>query len=149
MATLRETLLTEEKRPVVMSDALRLLEAEVSRKSGVSGFAVKTGYKFVKAFRRGFLEKVVEDLVPQFCDALEPLHAEHLANDDGKTFGRVMQEREDEVSAALLGVTDALAERSTNKRLTSFYAKLRPAAERNVREAIPGLADLMDKHYGA
>jgi hypothetical protein len=149
MATLRETLLTDEKRPAVMSDALELLDAEVARKSGVSGFAVKKGYNTVKRFKPGFLEKVVDDLIPKFCDALEPLHEEHMANDEGKRFGERMRADEERVTAALLGVTDGLAEGSTNRPLKKMYAWLRPAAERNVRDAIPGLSELMDKHYGA
>lgn len=148
MSTLSEILLTEEKRPMVMSDARRLLDAEVKRKSGVSGFAVKAGYKMVKTFRSGFLDRVIEDLIPEFCDALEPLHKEHLEKDDGKTFGQVMNQRQSDVAAALLGVTDGKAQQSSNRVVKKTYLKLRPAAERNVRDAIPGLAELMDKHYG-
>ncbi|MCA9564125.1 MAG: hypothetical protein KC561_11585 [Myxococcales bacterium] len=146
MATLREIVWTEEKQPVVLKDCQNLLDSEVKRKSGVSGFAVKAGYKLVKTFKSGFLTKVLQDLIPEFCDALEPLHKRHLEEGKGD-FASYMMAHEDEVSAALLSVTDGKAEKSTNKQIKKMYAKLRPAAERNVADAIPGLARVLQEHY--
>lgn len=148
MANLRDILLTEDKKPQVLADAQALLDDEVRKKRGVSGFAVKAGYKVVKTLRRGFLRQAIADLIPEFCDALDPLHSQYLdGNGDEQTFGKYMVRRQDAVTDALLGVTDGKAERSTNKRVKSTYLKLRPRAEANVREAVPGLARLMDKHY--
>lgn len=146
MATLREIVLTEEKKPLVFADAQGLLDSEVKKKRGVSGLAVRAGYKLVKAFKRGFLKKVIQDLMPEFCDALEPLHEDHLKKKNG-SFSDFLQSHEEEVAAALLSVTDGKAEKSTNKTIKKTYHKLRGSAERNVKEAIPGLAVLLDKHY--
>ncbi|MBN1944241.1 MAG: hypothetical protein JW797_01140 [Bradymonadales bacterium] len=147
MPTLREILLTEDKRPLVFQDCQQLLEQEVSKSKGVSGIAVKTGFKVVKTFRKGFLPAVIADLVPDFCEALEPLHLRHCTRNQG-TFGQYMNENEEEVSRALLSVTDAKADQSSNRTLKKLYYRLRDSAERHVLSSVQGLAQLMDKHYG-
>ena len=146
MATLRERIWTEEKTPEVIVDCRKLLDAEVAKKKGVSGFAVKAAYKTVKTVSRKFIEGVLEDLVPEFCDALEPLHERQVSEGKG-SFGEFMKRNEQQVTEAMLSVTDGKAEESDNRMLRKTYAKLRGRAEANVREAIPGLAALMDKHY--
>jgi hypothetical protein len=146
VATLQEILLTEEKKPRVLADIQTLLDGEVRRKRGVSGLAVKTGYKVVKTLKKGFLPKVIKDLVPAFCDALDPLHERWLADSSG-SFGAFMKANRPEVTAALISVTDNIQTRSSNRVVKKTYKKLRPKAELNVEDAIPGLADLMDKHY--
>ena len=146
VATLREIVLTEEKKPEVFADAQGLLDSEVKKKKGVSGLAVRAGYRLVKTFKRGFLKKVISDLMPEFCDALEPLHEKHLKMSKG-SFSDYLQSHQEQVAEALLSVTDGKAEQSTNKTIKKTYHKLRGSAERNVKEAIPGLAVLLDKHY--
>ena len=145
MATLREVLLTEEKTPDVLRDCSRLLDSEVSRKKGVSGFAIKAAYKAVKTIKSGFIDGVLADLVPEFCDALNDIHEASLEKDG--TFGDYMKSHQNEVTSALLTVTDGKADRSTNRLVERSYGKLRGKAESNVKEAIPGLARVMDQHY--
>jgi hypothetical protein len=144
--TLREIVLTDEKKEQVFRECVDLLDGEVRRKRGVSGFAVKAGYKIAKTIKPGFVPKVLRDLVPEFCDALEPLHERHLSEKKG-TFGDYMNQHLDEVVEALLSVTDGKAEKSKNKRVRKAYLKLRGSAEHHVREAVPGLARLLNRHY--
>lgn len=146
MATLREILLTEEKTPVVLRDCRSLLDSEVRAKKGISGAAIKTAYKAVKTFKSGFIDRVLEDLVPEFCDALDAIHGDFVESDKA-SFGPYMRSRERDVCEALLSITDGKAERSKNKMIKKWYVRLRPRAEANVRQAVPGLSDLMDKHY--
>lgn len=146
MATLREKIWTEEKTPDVVVDCRKLLDNEVAKKKGVSGFAVKAAYKTVKAISPRFIEGVLNDLIPDFCNALEPLHERQVKGGKG-SFGDFMKAHKDEVTDAMLSVTDGKAKESPNRMLKKTYGKLRGRAETNVREAIPGLADLMDKHY--
>ena len=47
MATLTELLTDESKVEVVTSDCVRMIEEEVAAKRGVSGFAIKAGFKAV------------------------------------------------------------------------------------------------------
>ena len=57
MATLRELLGTGDKRAALIDDSLRVLEAEVDDKSGLSGIAIKTAFKVVKGISPGFLRQ--------------------------------------------------------------------------------------------
>src|SRR3712207_8783558 len=41
-----------------------LIDAEVKDKGGISGLAIKAGYSTVKGIKPGFVEKAVEDLLP-------------------------------------------------------------------------------------
>ena len=70
MATLRELLGTGDKRPALIDDSLRVLEAEVDDKSGLSGIAIKTAFKVVKGISPGFLRQVVDHLLDDFLNAL-------------------------------------------------------------------------------
>ena len=146
MSTLRNTVLTEEQTPQVLRDCEQLLEQEVRSKKGISGGLVKMGYKTVKAFKPGFLKSVLADLVPEFCDALEPLHEEYT-NDPQGTFGALLRQHGRRATGLMLSVTDGKASQSTNRTIKKVYSKLRPAAERHVMDAIPGLSRLLDTYY--
>ena len=48
MSSLKEQLGTGEKRQQVIEDAIKVLDAEVADKGGLTGLAVKGGYKVVQ-----------------------------------------------------------------------------------------------------
>ncbi len=146
MATLREIICADDKAERVFRDCEALLDDEVAKKGGVSGLAVKGGYKVVRAIKPGFVSGVIRDLVPEFCDALEGMH-ETWGKEKKGSFGAYLAARDGEVAKNLLTVTDGKAQGSTNRVVKKTYEKLRPAAERNVRDAVPGLSKLLDKHY--
>jgi len=54
-ATLQEILLAPDTQPHVVASSLKLIDQEVSGKSGVSGTAVKLAYKTAKTFASGYL----------------------------------------------------------------------------------------------
>ncbi|HOU93028.1 MAG TPA: hypothetical protein PLU22_18365, partial [Polyangiaceae bacterium] len=70
MPTLRERLSTGNKRTAVIDDALRVLDAEVADKSGISGMAIKAAFGMVKSVKPGFIREVVDHLLDDFVDAL-------------------------------------------------------------------------------
>ena len=105
-ATLQEMLLTPETQPKVIADCYALLEQEVSVKSGISGTAVKLAYKTVNTFMPGHIRYMVESLLPQMVDKLEPYWADFTTSGGGE-FGDYLAKRGEEVSQALLSVTDA------------------------------------------
>lgn len=142
--SLKHSLENPEKKPLIVEDCLQLIDAEVKDKSGFGGMAIKAGYKAVKGVKPGFVKKVVSDLLPEFADALEPLSQEAVAA--GKTVGAHLKDNSDRAADALLGVTDAKAEKSTNGLVKSTYKKLRGSAKNNVEAAIPRLAELVDTH---
>ena len=107
-ATLQEILLAPDTQPQVVADCLKLIEQEVSGKSGVSGTAVKLAYKTAKTFASGYLQSTVESLLPDLVAALEPFWADFGAS-GAAGFGDYLVKRGEEVSEALLAVSDARA----------------------------------------
>ncbi|MGQ0846590.1 MAG: DUF6918 family protein [Sporichthyaceae bacterium] len=143
--TLKAALLDGARRPAVIADLGALVDSEVSAKSGVSGAVTKTGYAGVKKFKPGFLAHAIGSLLPGFVDALEPLWAEHRAGGGGD-FGAFLATHSDRAADALVGVTDARAKASDKESLRKMYDRLRPNAKKNVREALPRLGRVIDKH---
>jgi hypothetical protein len=144
-ATLQEILLTPDTRPQVIADCLTLIRHEVTAKSGVSGAAVKLAYKTVNAFASGYLRHVVESLLPDMADKLQPFWADFTAS-GAAGFGDYLVKRGDEVSEALLSVTDARAETSDRPTILKAYRTVRGGASKHVTAALPNLGALIQKH---
>ncbi len=77
--SLKDAFANEATRRTIAQECSALIEREVDSKGGLSGMAIKTGYKAVKGIKPGFIDKVVYDLLPEFAAALEPLHEEARA----------------------------------------------------------------------
>lgn len=144
MTSLKEQLGTGEKRSQVIEDAIKVLDAEVADKGGLTGLAVKGGYKVVQGVRPGFVKDIVTNLLDDFLEAMDPLYQE--AKEKGRTAGAYLLEQKGRVAEALLGVTDRKAQRADNGMLKKAYEKLRPMAKGQVEAAAPRLAQLLEKH---
>ena len=146
-ATLQEILLTPDTQPQVTADCLTLIKQEVSAKSGVSGTAVKLAYKTVNAFASGYLQSMVENLLPDMIAKLEPYWADFNAS-GASGFGDYLAKRGDEVSDALLSVTDARAQTSERPTILKAYRTVRGGAAKHVRAALPAVGALVQKYAG-
>lgn len=143
--TLQEILLDPSRRPQVVTDCQGLLDSEVESKSGFSSIAVKGAYGMVKAVRPGIVHDTVDDLLDQLVARLEPFYADYRTAGDG-SLPDYLAGRSDEVSDALLGITDARAERSSRATIKKAYGKLRPQGKKHVQEALPGVGRIIEKH---
>jgi hypothetical protein len=146
-ATLQEILLTPDTQPQVTADCLTLIKQEVSAKSGVSGTAVKLAYKTVNAFAAGYLKSMVENLLPDMIAKLEPYWADFDAS-GASGFGDYLAKRGDEVSDALLSVTDARAQTSERPTILKAYRTVRGGAAKHVKAALPAVGALVQKYAG-
>ncbi|MDX6393157.1 MAG: hypothetical protein QOJ73_4220 [Streptosporangiaceae bacterium] len=144
-ATLQEILLAPDTRPKVIADCYMLIEQEVSDKSGVSGTAVKLAYKTVNTFKPGHIRYMVEALLPQVVGKLEPYWADFNTS-GGSTFGDYLTKRGEEVSEALLSVTDARAAASGRPTIIKAYRAVRGSAVKHVEAALPHVGDLVLKY---
>jgi hypothetical protein len=140
---LSDVLKDDAKKNAIVNDCCTLLDEEVASKGGLSGLAVKAGYSAVKGIKPGFIKHTVEVLLPEFADKLDPLWVE--AEKSGNAGGYIVSNK-GKVADALLAVTDARAARSNKGTVKSAYEKLRPSAKKNVEEAVPRLAKLLEKH---
>ncbi len=141
MRSLAEILTHPERRPQVVDACAVLIEQEVKTKSGLSGLAVKAGYKLVRAIKPSMIPDVVNKLLPEFAEALQPMfaEAEDKSGAAGDRFVAHLQADPARVAAALLTVTDRRAE-SASGPLQKTYHRLRSTAGDHVQLAVPGLA---------
>ena len=144
-ATLDQILLAPDVRPDVVTDCLALIDQEVSGQSGVSGAAVKLAYKTAKTFAKGYLQSTVETLLPDFVAALEPFWADFTAS-GASGFGDYLSKRGDEVSEAMLSVTDARAKISSRPVIIRAYGSVRGSAAKNIAAALPAVGALVEKY---
>jgi hypothetical protein len=144
-ATLQEILLAPDIQPQVIADCRKLIDEEVSEKSGVSGAAVKLAYKTVRAFAPGHIQHMVKSLLPDLAGKLEPYWADFNAS-GGSEFGDYLAKRGNEVAEALLSVTDARAARSSRPTIIKAYKTVRGGAVKNVEAALPRVGDLVLKY---
>ena len=88
---LNDVLNDEAKRASIIEDVCRLVDDEVGKQQGLSGVAVKAGYKLVQGVKPGFVRRVVEALLPGVCRALEPIREQALCAGAGR--GELLQPR--------------------------------------------------------
>ena len=144
-ATLPEILLTPDTQPQVAADCMKLIEQEVSSKSGVSGTAVKLAYKAASTLKPGYLQFTVESLIPDMADKLQPYWADFVGS-GASGFGDYLAKRSDEVSESLLSVTDARAEVCERPTILKAYRAVRGGAAKHVVAALPNLGSLVQKY---
>jgi len=146
-ATLDQILLAPDVQPNVVVDCMALIEQEVRGKSGVSGAAVKLAYKTAKTFAKGYLQDTVVKLLPEFVAALEPYWADFTAS-GASGFGDYLVKRGEEVSEALLAVTDARTKTSQRAAILKAYAAVRGSAAKHIEAALPAVGALVEKYAG-
>ena len=144
MQPLREQLGNGDKRVQVIKDALVVLDQEVADKTGLSGIAIKTAYKVVKGIRPGFIPEVVDALLDDFLNAVDPLYQDAVAN--GRPPGSAVRDNPSRVADSLLAVTDRKSQNAKSQVVKSAYEKLRPSAKKQVEAACPRLAGLLERH---
>jgi len=144
VAALKETLLDESRAATVIAEARDLIDAEVADKKGASGLAVKGGYATVKKVNPTIVTEALERLLPEFFVRLQPYWQDFSVA--GGRFADYLVARADDVSDALLTVTDERVEASSRQAAKKVYKSMRPSAKKNVIEALPRLGDLVQKH---
>lgn len=144
MSTLSEALCSDSRKSVVVDDCLALIDAEVSDKGGLTGLAIKAGYKTIQGVKPGFVRHVVVDLLPEFASALDPLYQE--AKSAGRNVREYLSANANRAADALLTITDEKAQRSRSGMVKGTYEKLRGSAKKNVEAAVPRLAAMIEKH---
>lgn len=146
-ATLQEALLAPDVRPQLIADCLALIQQQLAEMSGISGTAVKLAYKTVNTFLPGHVRHMVESLLPDMADKLQPYWAEFHASGGGE-FGDYLAKRGREVADCLLTVTDARAEASGRPTIVKAYKGVRRSAGKHVEAALPQVGALVQRYAG-
>lgn len=146
MTSLKEQLGSGDKRQQVINDACKVLDQEVSDKKGLSGAAIKAAYGVVKGIKAGFVREVVDNLLDDFLDALQPVYAEAVEQQVGP--GEYLRNNAGRAAEGLLAVTDTRAEHAQRAVIKKTYAKLRPSAKKHVEAAMPRVGEMLDRQLG-
>lgn len=146
-STLSDILLPDGAQQQVAADCRALVEQELAAKSGVSAAAVKVAYKAVTAFAPGYYQSTVEIMVPEMLQQLQPFWADFQAAGGGQ-FGDYLVKRQDEVSEALLHITDEMARHSERPAVVKAYGAVRGGAAKHIQQALPAVGALAEKHAG-
>jgi len=145
MPSLKQSLLVPGVRPRVIADCCLLIDDEVAAKSGLAGFAIKAGYGVVKALKANIIPEVLEGMLDDFVARLEPFVAAWSAAPTG-SLADYLVARPGEIAESLLAISDTRAHKTSNATLRKAYEKLRPMGKRNVEQAVPRLARLVEKY---
>ena len=89
----------------------------------------------------------MEALWPDFVAQLEPFWQSYNAAPAG-SFSDYLVANSDQVSNALLSVTDSRIEETDKSVVKKFYGSLRGSAQKNVVEALPRVGALVTKYAG-
>jgi hypothetical protein len=146
MSTLKEILSRPNARPQVIRDCEQIIDEEVASK-GLTGFPIKAAYAVVKAIKPGFIPDVINDLLDDFADRLDPLYQAAKAKNEPVT--AYFNAHTGEAAEALLGITDQRAQRAKNQVVRTAYEKLRPMAKKHTEAAIPRVGKMIAKHESA
>jgi hypothetical protein len=132
--------LGKDRRPAVIEDCVALIDAQVKQK----GFIMKSAYATIKAIKRGFVPEVVDSLLDDWLGKLQP-HYDKWSSAKTSSLSDFMVARSDDVAEDLLSVTDQRAEKTSHTTAKKMYLKMREGAKKNVVEAIPDLAKMIEK----
>lgn len=144
MATLQEMLLGPDVFPQVVADVQAMVQAEVDSK-GITAAPLKLAYKAVTSFAPGYYTETLTTVLPEFISKLQPFWADFTVS-GGAEFGDYLVKRGDEVSEALLSVTDFMAQASGRAVLVKAYQTVRGGAGKNIEAALPALGATVQKY---
>jgi hypothetical protein len=144
MPTLVDQLGKDPVRPLVINDCVDLIDAQVKQK----GFVIKSAYATIKAIKKKFVPEVVDSLLDEWLGKIQP-HYDKWAVAKANPLVDFMVARGDDLAEDLLSVTDSRAENTTHTTAKKMYLRMRDGAKRNVVEAIPDLAKMLQKHLPA
>lgn len=144
-SNLPDILQVDGARQAITADCQGLIEQELSAKSGVSAAALKVAYKAVTTFAPGYYQSTVDDMVPNLLNQLQPFWADYQAAGGGQ-FGDYLAKRGEEVSEALLRVTDDMAHGSERGAVVKAYNAVRGGAGRHIEAALPSVGSLVEKY---
>jgi hypothetical protein len=148
MATLQEMLLAPDIQPRVVADSETLVTDQVAQLSGVTGAAVKLAYNTVRKFDANHIHGMIETILPNVADALQPYWAQFSAEPASSSgdFGGYLAAREEEVAEALLAITDRRRDNSARPTIVKAYNTIRGRASKQVKAALPALGVLIQKY---
>ncbi len=138
--TFTASLLDPAKRPQVVAAIAKVLDEEVSSKSGLSGIALKGAYASAKKAKEGIVDKGANAMLPDVAAALQP----YWEGKGDQSFAAHLTQHKSAVADALLKVVDDKAANPDNATLAKIYKPIRGKAKGYVEEALPKLGAALE-----
>lgn len=127
-------------RATFVRRGVELVDAEVAKKGGFGGMALKAGYAAVKNLRPGITAAALDGLLPHFLPAV----AGHVAaGRAGGDLAGYFVKQAGPIAEALLSVTDDKVGRNPNPVVSKTYGALRGQAKAHTQEAVPGVGRIL------
>lgn len=145
MGVLSDLLKDPTKRRAIVDDGVTVIDAEVADKRGLSGMAVKAGYKTVKKIKPGFINVALDMLMPEFAQAIDPYYDEWKAGGSA-TLEAFFKKNDERIAQSLLAITDKRVDSRTNRAVAKAYRGLRGQGVDHTKAAMPRLAGLVTRH---
>lgn len=130
-------------RAAVAADAVAEAELAVKGRGGIRGASAQLGLDTINRLRPGFLERHVHAMLPDLAQAIQPVWEQGVAA--GDPVAHLNQEAE-EVTGALLTVTDAYVSSASDAKAIAVYERLRPHAPDRISAQMPRIARFIDRH---
>ncbi len=144
MSSLVEKLARDPVRPQMITECVDLIDAQVKQK----GFVIKSAYATIKAIKKKFVPEVVDSMLDEWLEKIQP-HFDKWSVAKTSTFTDYVVARGDDVAEDLLAVTDSRAEKTSHTTAKKMYGRMREGAKKNVIEAIPALAQMIERQLKA
>jgi hypothetical protein len=143
---LRDTIHDPSVKSNIVTDCVKLIDEQVSSKKGISGLALKTAYNVVNGIGPSYVPKAIERLLPEALTAIEPMWNDGMQSGDPVEY---LTQNRAIAANAILSVTDARIEKSSNGIVRAAYSKLRQSVKGDVESAVPGLAKIINAYVSA
>jgi len=127
----------------LVEDCDHLINAQVSQKAGVSGMALKTAYRVVKGVGPTYVRGAISRMLPAILDALDAIWQEGMQSGNPVEY---LSEHRSLTADLILSVTDHRIQ-YTSGPVVGVYNKLRKSVKSDVEEAVPELANILDRHH--
>ncbi|MEY3209888.1 MAG: hypothetical protein RIT28_369 [Pseudomonadota bacterium] len=147
MGALSDAMQDTTRRRAIVDDGVKVVEAEVADKSGLTGLAVKGAFKAVQGIKPGFVGRALDNLMPDFAKQIDPFYDRFKASGQTDLKAYFVKNGE-EIANALLSITDARARNADHRSVQKAYETLRPQGVTHTVAAMPRLAELVKKHIG-
>lgn len=133
----------EPMRSAVIADAEALVHKRVKAADGLDGIALTAAYKTIKSVDSGYISRVIDGMLDDCLDALQPLYDDWLDNGTG-TFSEYLDDHAGKVADALLDVSDAKAKSASNGAVKSAYSAVRSYGRKYVKKAAGGIGKIIE-----
>lgn len=143
MQRLTDILLRDDTRWRLVRDVAELIEHEVDDQRGLTGAAIRSGYRLVTRMRDGLIRDALDDMLDAFVSELDPLWFEHGSL---QGFDQFLAAHRCRVAQRMLQVTDARRDTARNRSLRSAYDRLGPVARPRIERAVPRLGQVIQKY---